>query len=112
MINLRAACVCPGAVTDELGPKVDGLREFMELVYGSETHWKTKSLGIEPKYLIVLRQSAQKVISSANTTVSAISEAAGSVLGEAMDEEKRDNTLSWITRPEIHDELDGRKQHL
>ena len=106
MVNLRAACLAPGAVTDELGPKIDELRTLMELVYGSETDLRTKSLGVEPDYLTGLRQSAQRVISGA-TTVSANSDAAGSVWGENMDEEKRDKTLSWIPEPTIHEEHDG-----
>ena len=101
MINLRAACLVPGAVTDELGLKIDKLREIMELVYGSEADLKSKSLGVEPKYLMGLRMSAQKVISSA-TTVSANSEANGSCLGD-MDEEKRQNTLIWVSQPVAED---------
>lgn len=105
MINLRAACLAPGAVTDELGPKIDELRAFMELVHGNEADLKTKAMGVEPEYLTGLRRSAQKVISSA-TTVSANSEMAGSMWGEVMDEEKRDETLLWIPEPETYDEHD------
>jgi len=111
MVNLRAAYLAPGAVTDELGPKIDKLRALMELVHGSENDLKSKSLGVEPGYLTGLQQSAQRVISGA-TTVSAESEAAGSVWGEVMDEEKREKTLSWIPKPTIHEEHDGRSTTL
>lgn len=103
MVNLRVACLAPGVVTNELGPKIDELRSLMELVHGSEADLKTKSLGIEPDYLTGLRQSAQRVISSA-TTVGANSEAAGSVWGEIMDDEKRNKTLLWIPEPEFYEE--------
>jgi hypothetical protein len=106
MVNLRAACLAPGAVTDELGPKIDELKAIMEHVHGSEADLKAKSLGVEPEYMKGLQKSAQRVISSA-TTVSANSETAGSVWGDVMDDEKRYKTLSWIPEPAIHEELDG-----
>jgi hypothetical protein len=106
MVNLRAACLAPGAVTDELGPKIDELRAIMEHVHGSEADLKAKSLGVEPDYIKGLQKSAQRVISGA-TTVSANSEAAGSIWGEVMDDEKRYKTLSWIQEPSIYEEHDG-----
>ncbi|EXJ70568.1 uncharacterized protein A1O5_06638 [Cladophialophora psammophila CBS 110553] len=105
MVNLRAAYLAPDVVTNELGPKIVELRAFMELVYGSEADLRTRSLGIEPAYLAGLRQSAQRVISSA-TTVGVNSEATGSIWGEVMDEQRRGETLSWIPRPGIPEEPD------
>jgi tetratricopeptide (TPR) repeat protein len=106
MVNLRAACLAPGVVTDELGPKIDELRSIMERVHGSEADLTAKALGVEPDYLRGLQRSAQRVISGA-TTVSANSEAAGSIWGDVMDDEKRYTTLSWIPEPAIHEEHDG-----
>jgi hypothetical protein len=105
MVNLRAAYLAPGAVTDELGPRIDELRAIMELVHGSEADLKAKSLGVEPDFIKGLQRSAQRVISGA-TTVSAYSEAAGSLWGDVMDDEKRNKTLSWIQEPAIHEEHD------
>jgi hypothetical protein len=106
MVNLRAAYLAPGAVTDELGPKIDKLREIMELVHGSEADLKLKSLGVEPEYLTGLRMSAQRVISGA-TTVSANSEADGSIWDDMMNEEMRDKTLSWVSDPVTQEGYSG-----
>jgi hypothetical protein len=106
MVNLRASCLAPGAVTDELGPKIDELRSLMERVHGSEADLTAKALGVEPDYIKGLQKSAQRVISGA-TTVSGNSEAAGSVWGDAMDDEMRYKTMSWIPEPSIHEEHDA-----
>lgn len=97
-VNLRATSIMPGAVAEVLNPKIDKLQSFMELVYGSESDLRSKSLGIEPEYLTKLQSSAEKVLSSA-VTVSARSIASDSVLGDGMDEEKMNETLQWIQQP-------------
>ena len=110
MVNLRAAWLAPNVVTGDLGPKIDKLYKFMELVHGCEADVRTKSLGIEPQHLTRLRISAQKIISDA-TTVGVNSEAARSDFGEGIDEERRDELLEWIQMPTIHKELDDSGSH-
>jgi len=110
MVNLRAAWLAPNMVTGDLGPKIDKLYEFMELVHGCEADVRTKSLGIEPKHLTRLRISARKIIEDA-TTVGVNSEPARSDFGEEIDEERRDELLCWIQMPTFDGELDDSGSH-
>ena len=83
MVNLRATYLAPGAVIDELGPKIDQLRELLE----KEQDIKGDTqLANASAHVARLHKSAQRVLSSA-TTASGASEHDPSVMGESMDEE-------------------------
>ena len=102
MLSLRAAYLTPSLVVEELGPRIDEVRQLLQT--SQDRCQSAVALGGGPAndHSKQLRRSAQRIISTA-TSYSGESEATKSVLGDTISDAKRIHLLEWI--PETPHEM-------